>query len=518
MAKSQCGLRSTYNNLAVLTQRDPKEELKMDLNLEGGKKYTARALNVSSSGLRSLPGTPLNFTSALVRNETIAFEDVFERVQGYGSVAQRPLPQTIKDVLFFRKDHEPLINYSGGYSNGDLGANDSFPTDYAGLWAFGDGVRIRFPDAISELSFKTRGCACESQGVFEVIVNGTVVQEFGVTGRSEELKVTVLFETPIQDVILRSKSGSSSIVLIDDLEWFIQDDPLIQDDMLVSEITQHVGLVADASLPLTNNSYGALFVDGEAVYQLAGYYEDMTSNVKELLSKGRSPICVMTTNPGWNYESEGFRAGKKISLGSNSSEFARIERPTTGEPARTTIFHSSPSLDELGPESAVMCWKNATSPENVTYGDFKKSFGGKVRLVPFASSSINFPGWLVPLDKIVSSAPDRILSPETSQSFHWILGLNGNNCQVTCSNIGKTFDEATINFAGNAGTDANCSEAFGKTNGDLSEIMPISGNASGLGARLGCHVNQNGQLYRATYGETDSESSNDGARRICGCR
>jgi len=100
--------------------------------------------------------------------------------------------------------------------------------------------------------------------------------------------------------------------------------------------------------------------------------------------------------------------------------------------------------------------------------------------------------------------------------FCWFKAADGANCDATCTAAGRVYSDATRDYAGSNGTDANC----GAVAAALGPVA-IGPTAAGSDAGYGCidlDANGNGGIFRVTSPVTDSTSAHDPGYRFCACQ
>ena len=100
--------------------------------------------------------------------------------------------------------------------------------------------------------------------------------------------------------------------------------------------------------------------------------------------------------------------------------------------------------------------------------------------------------------------------------FCWFKAANATNCDTTCAAAGRVYSDATRDYAGSNGTDANC----GAVAAALGPVA-IGPQAAGSDAGYGCidlDANGNGGIFRITSPVTDSTSAHDPGYRFCACQ
>jgi hypothetical protein len=99
----------------------------------------------------------------------------------------------------------------------------------------------------------------------------------------------------------------------------------------------------------------------------------------------------------------------------------------------------------------------------------------------------------------------------TVGGFCWFRGAAGDDCDTTCANQYRYYDDATALYAGSAGTGANCSALatdFGKS-GAIDTAC-----ATGVG----CYDSGLPAFFRCTSPPTTSAATQAGFERICACQ
>jgi len=153
---------------------------------------------------------------------SLDFEDFLGSVEGYGQSKQSISPVTISGVTFTSSTQTPEVwNFADGYSNHpDYGLNESFETDYLGLFAYYDGVEISFPLEVSNVEFEVIYCACTTQPTFELIVDGATAKQFTTPSQPlETAHITLSLPSANSKITIKYLSGSSGLLKIDNLSW-----------------------------------------------------------------------------------------------------------------------------------------------------------------------------------------------------------------------------------------------------------------------------------------------------------
>jgi hypothetical protein len=110
--------------------------------------------------------------------------------------------------------------------------------------------------------------------------------------------------------------------------------------------------------------------------------------------------------------------------------------------------------------------------------------------------------------------------PAGSMSYEgscWVLGALGDSCTDACTDLGLSYDTATMTVAGSSGTDADCLSllyAFGAPGGELD-------NAGGdcVADSAGCMVlPEFGFRARCGTPATTASYAHEDARRVCACQ
>ena len=97
----------------------------------------------------------------------------------------------------------------------------------------------------------------------------------------------------------------------------------------------------------------------------------------------------------------------------------------------------------------------------------------------------------------------------------WFKGDNGANCDDTCAAQGLSYSDATRDYAGSNGTDANCTAVSQALTPGALAATPASSDV-GIGC-VDLSTNRNGATTRITSPVTDSTSSFSAAR-YCACQ
>jgi hypothetical protein len=150
------------------------------------------------------------------------FEDFLGKVEGYGSKLKTQGPLTIENVRFVPPARTPTVfNFAGGFSNHpDHGLNESFETDYIGIFANYEGITIIFPSLVTKVEFDTIYCACETQPTFSVIAGNKELTRFTTPGKPlAAKKVSVIFSKEVKTVTIKFIDGSNGLLKIDNLSY-----------------------------------------------------------------------------------------------------------------------------------------------------------------------------------------------------------------------------------------------------------------------------------------------------------
>jgi len=155
----------------------------------------------------------------------LTFEDLFGRVDGVGSEMHR-LGQAIDvgcGVSVTGRPAKLIYNFAGRYDSCPScleQSTEAFETDFIAVSTYDDGAKFKFPTPISAVSFQTHGQRVVWQGVFELLhTNGTLIREFGANSISETPTVTASFNPPVDEFVVRYKSGSSGLLFMDNLSF-----------------------------------------------------------------------------------------------------------------------------------------------------------------------------------------------------------------------------------------------------------------------------------------------------------
>ncbi|MGD2090420.1 MAG: hypothetical protein PVH61_29885 [Candidatus Aminicenantes bacterium] len=150
------------------------------------------------------------------------FEDFLGKVEGYGSKLKTQGPLTIENVRFIPPAQTPTVfNFAGGFSNHpDYGLNQSFETDYIGIFAYYEGIKIIFPSLVKKVEFDTIYCACATQPSFSVIAGDKELTTFTTPGKPLATKrVSVTFSKEVKKVTIKFIHGSNGLLTIDNLSY-----------------------------------------------------------------------------------------------------------------------------------------------------------------------------------------------------------------------------------------------------------------------------------------------------------
>ena len=115
-------------------------------------------------------------------------------------------------------------------------------------------------------------------------------------------------------------------------------------------------------------------------------------------------------------------------------------------------------------------------------------------------------------DRVCACRPRLPCSGATVGGFCWYLGADGESCDAVCEGNGRVYDEATLTYAGSAGTPGQCGavlQALGKN------LVFQSGCGSN---GLGCLFDDGYQAgVYCTSPDTTSTASLFGSHRACAC-
>lgn len=100
--------------------------------------------------------------------------------------------------------------------------------------------------------------------------------------------------------------------------------------------------------------------------------------------------------------------------------------------------------------------------------------------------------------------------------FCWFKAADGVNCDTTCAAQGRVYSDATRDYAGSNGTDANCG-AVAAALGPVAIGPTAAGSDGGYGC-LDFDANGNGAIFRITAPATDSASAPVSGYRFCACQ
>lgn len=156
---------------------------------------------------------------------TLNFEDFLGKVEGYGSKLKTQGPLTIAKVRFVPPARTPtLFNFAGGYNNHpDYGLNESFETDYIGIFAYYEGITIIFPSLVTKVEFDTIYCACQTQPSFTVIAENKELTRFTTPDKqlaTKRVHVTFSKGKGIREITIKFIGGTSGLLRMDNLSYF----------------------------------------------------------------------------------------------------------------------------------------------------------------------------------------------------------------------------------------------------------------------------------------------------------
>ena len=103
--------------------------------------------------------------------------------------------------------------------------------------------------------------------------------------------------------------------------------------------------------------------------------------------------------------------------------------------------------------------------------------------------------------------------PATTGGFCWFLASAGNSCDLMCTALGKTCDPATVNYAGDAGSLANCDAVLEALTGNPQNTVDANlvGNGVGCGGTAGVAI-------RDVGAPTTCAAARVGYERACACQ
>ena len=122
------------------------------------------------------------------------------------------------------------------------------------------------------------------------------------------------------------------------------------------------------------------------------------------------------------------------------------------------------------------------------------------------------------------AGPDEVRSRGTTTipcgaivgGFCWFKAADGANCDTTCAAAGRVYSDATRDYAGSNGTDANCgavAAALGPVIAGPTQAMSDGG--------YGCEdaeASGNGLIVRVTSPATNSTDAPISGYRFCACQ
>jgi hypothetical protein len=100
--------------------------------------------------------------------------------------------------------------------------------------------------------------------------------------------------------------------------------------------------------------------------------------------------------------------------------------------------------------------------------------------------------------------------------FCWFKAANGANCDTTCAAAGRVYSDATRDYAGSNGTDANCGAVAAALGPVL--VGPTAATSDGGYGCIDIDANGNGAILRITSPVTDSTSAHNPGYRFCACQ
>jgi hypothetical protein len=100
--------------------------------------------------------------------------------------------------------------------------------------------------------------------------------------------------------------------------------------------------------------------------------------------------------------------------------------------------------------------------------------------------------------------------------FCCFKAADGANCATTCAAQGRVYSDATRDYAGSNGTDANCG-AVAAALGPVAIGPTVAMSDGGYGC-LDFDANGNGAIFRITSPPTDSTSAPVSGYRFCACQ
>jgi hypothetical protein len=127
-----------------------------------------------------------------------------------------------------------------------------------------------------------------------------------------------------------------------------------------------------------------------------------------------------------------------------------------------------------------------------------------------------FVGSVVTLTPATTTTTTTIPCGAIVGGFCWFKAADGANCDTTCAAAGRVYSDATRDYAGSNGTDANCG-AVAAALGPVA-VGPTAAMSDGGYGCIDIEANANGAILRITSPPTDSTSAHNPGYRFCACQ